>query len=72
MAVRVEKLEALLTGNVKLEDRRLLERDGAALVGNLVSVYNGGRRGRVSSSFSAELVMLMPDYKKCVFRNCRS
>jgi hypothetical protein len=67
MADRVEMLYALLRGDVYLGDRRISAEEGAALVGALVSVFNGGRLsggGRVSSSFSAEPVVLIPDYRK--------
>jgi hypothetical protein len=67
MADRVEKLYALLRGDVYLGNRRISAEEGAALVGALVSVFNGGRLsggGRVSSSFSAEPVVLIPDYRK--------
>jgi hypothetical protein len=67
MADRVEMLYALLRGDVYLDNRRISAEEGAALVGALVSVFNGGRLsggGRVSSSFSAEPVVLIPDYRK--------
>jgi hypothetical protein len=67
MADRVERLYALLRRDVYLGNRRISAEEGAALVGALVSVFNGGRLsggGRVSSSFSAEPVVLIPDYRK--------